>query len=131
MTAEAKSAPSVGDLLGSLVKETGTLVRQEIHLASTEMGHKAKSAALDMGMVGVGGALAHAGLLSLICAVVLALGAFVPVWVSALAIGIVAIGGGYALVHRGLKALRELDPVPQKTLQTLQQDKIWMKEQLR
>jgi len=126
-----KSAPSVGDLLTSLVDKTGTLVRQEIHLASTEMGHKAKSAALDVGTIGIGGALAHAGILSMMFALVLALGAWVPLWASALVLGFVAVGAGYSLVRKGLTALRGLDPVPQKTLQALNQDKAWMKEQFR
>jgi hypothetical protein len=131
MNEVTKSAPSVGDLLTSLVDKTGTLVRQEIHLASTEMSQKAKTAALNMGTIGMGGALAHAGLLSILFALVLALGAFVPMWASALAIGLVAAGVGYALIRKGLAALRGLDPLPQKTLQTLNQDKAWMKEQLR
>jgi uncharacterized membrane protein YqjE len=131
MNEPTKSAPSVGELLTSLVAETGTLVRQEVHLASTEMGHKAKKAASDMGMVGLGGALAHAGILSLMFALVLGLGTFVPMWASALALGLVAVVVGYVLVRSGLTALRGLDPVPQKTLQTLNADKAWMKEQFR
>jgi Putative Actinobacterial Holin-X, holin superfamily III len=131
MNEVTKSAPSVGDLLTSLVEKTGTLVRQEIHLASTEMGHKAKTAASNMGTIGVGGALAHAGVLSIMFALMLALGSFVPMWASALAIGLLAVGTGYALVRSGLSALRGLDPVPQRTLQTLNQDKAWMKEQFR
>jgi hypothetical protein len=131
MNEVTKSAPSVGDLLTSLVDKTGTLVRQEIHLASTEMGQKARTAVSNMGAIGMGGALAHAGVLSIMFALVLALGSFVPMWASALAVGLLAVGIGYALVRRGLSALRGLDPVPQKTLQTLNQDKAWMKEQFR
>jgi hypothetical protein len=131
MNEVTKSAPSVGELLTSLVDKTGTLVRQEIHLASTEMGHKAKTAALGMGTIGMGGALVHAGILSIMFALVTVLGAFVPMWASALLIGLVALGSGYALVRKGLSALRGLDPVPQTTLQTLNHDKAWMKEQFR
>jgi uncharacterized membrane protein YqjE len=131
MNEVTKSAPSVGDLLTSLVAETGSLVRQEVHLASTEMGHKAKKAAVDMVTVGLGGALAHVGLLSLVFALVIGLGAFIPMWASALVLGIAALATGYVLVHRGLAALRGLDPVPQKTLQTLNADKAWTKEQFR
>ena len=131
MNEPTRSAPSVGELLTSLVGETGSLVRQEVHLASTEMGHKAKKAVADMGMVGLGGALAHVGILSLMFALVLGLGTFVPMWASALVLGLVAVVAGTVLVRRGLAALRGLDPVPQKTLQTLNADKAWMKEQFR
>jgi len=127
----AKSEPSIGTLLNSLVRDTGVLVRQEIQLASTEMGQKAKSATLQIGVAAMGGALAHAGLLALIAAVILGLGTLIPVWVSALIIGLVTAGAGLVLVRKGITALRELDPVPKRTVETLQQDRTWMKEQLR
>jgi hypothetical protein len=131
MNDAAKSPPSVGDLLGSLVTETGTLVRQELHLASAEMGQKGKRAVLEVSTMLMGGALVHAGLLALIFGGVLALAAFVPMWMSGLAIGVVAMVVGYTVVGRALKALRELDPVPQRTVATLQQGKAFMKEQFR
>ncbi len=130
MDETAKSEPSVGTLLGNLVAETGTLVRQEIQLASTEMGQKAKSAALDVRLIAAGGAVAHAGLLCLIAALILGLGTLVPMWISAAAIGLIATVSGGLLIQGGLKALRALDPVPQRTVQTLQQDKAWIKDQV-
>lgn len=126
-----KGEPGIGTLLGSLVSDTGMLVRQEIHLATTEMGQKAKTSAHHLGVVSMGGALAHAGLLTLIAAVVLGLGTLIPMWVSAMVIGIVAVGVGSALVMGGIKSLRALDPMPSRTVETLQQDKVWMKEQVR
>jgi hypothetical protein len=131
MAQAMRSEPTVGELLGSLANETGALVRQELRLASTEMGRKAKTAALDAGVIGAGGALAHAGLLAVVFGVVLALGAAIPMWLSALIIGLVGLGGGYALIRRGLNGLRGLDAVPQQTVRTLREDKVFMKEQLR
>jgi hypothetical protein len=114
-----KPPASVGALLGSLATETGTLVRQEIHLASTEMGQKAKRAASDVGTVLMGGALIHAGLLCALLGVALALGAFIPWWISAMGLGLTAAVLGYALMRKGLDALEGLDPTPHKTLSTL------------
>jgi hypothetical protein len=131
MNAGAKSEPGIGALLGSLASDTGTLVRQEIHLATTEMSQKAKTAGVQIGVVGMGGALAHAGLLALIAAIILGLGTLIPMWISALAIGLLAAGSGWALVHKGVTALRALDALPVRTIETLQQDKTWIKEQVR
>ncbi len=114
-----KPPPTVGALLGSLATETGTLVRQEIRLASTEMGHKARHALADIGTLLVGGALVHAGLLFALAGVVFALGAYIPWWASAIGLGVVAAGLGYALVRKGIEALEGLDPTPRKTLATL------------
>lgn len=120
---------SLGDLFAELANETTTLVRQEIQLAKAEMTQKATSAGRDVGMIGAGGALAYAGLLALIAALIIGLGRFMPMWLSALIVGIVVIGIGYALIQRGLTALKHIDPTPQQTIQTLKEDKEWAKEQ--
>lgn len=131
MDPAAQSEASVSQLLGSLATETGSLVRQELQLATTEVGEKAKNAAADVAIVAAAGALFHAGLLALVFAVVVGLGTLVPMWISALIIGVVGMGSGYALVRRGLESLRGLDLVPQQALNAVRQDKVWMKEQVR
>jgi hypothetical protein len=120
---------SLGDLFSELANETGNLVRQEIKLARTEITHKATSAGKDVGMIGAGGALAYAGLLALIAAVIIGLGELIPMWLSALIVGLVVVGIGYMLIQRGLTALKQIDPMPTQTIATLKEDKDWVKEQ--
>ena len=122
--------PGIGALLGSLASDTGTLVRQEMKLATAEMSAKAKSAGKDAALIGAGGALAHAGLLVILAAIVLGLGTLIPMWAAALLVGLVVIGAGYALVQTGLTALRRIDPVPQQTVATIREDKQWAKKEL-
>ena len=64
---------SLGQLFGDLSRQLSTLVRQEIDLARTEVTTKAGAATRDAALIGVGGALAYAGLLVLLGAVVLLL----------------------------------------------------------
>jgi hypothetical protein len=120
---------SLGELFSELANETTTLVRQEIQLVRTEMTQKATQAGKDVGMIGAGGALAYAGLLALIAALIIGLGELIPLWLSALIVGLVVVGVGYMLIQRGLTALKQIDPKPQQTIQTLQEDKEWVKEQ--
>jgi hypothetical protein len=120
---------SLGELFSELANETTTLVRQEIQLAKTEMTQKATEAGKDVGLIGAGGALAYAGLLALLAAAILGLGQLIPMWLSALIVGLVVVGIGYLLVQRGLTALKQIDPTPRQTIQTLQEDKEWVKEQ--
>lgn len=120
---------SLGELFSELANETTTLVRQEIQLVRTEMTQKATQAGKDVGMIGAGGALAYAGLLALIAALIIGLGELIPLWLSALIVGLVVVGVGYLLIQRGLTALKQIDPKPQQTIQTLQEDKEWVKEQ--
>ncbi|HEX6290821.1 MAG TPA: phage holin family protein [Herpetosiphonaceae bacterium] len=120
---------SLGELLSELANETTTLVRQEIQLAKTEMTQKATRAGKDVGMIGAGGALAYAGLLAIIAAVIIGLGQIIPMWLSALIVGLVVVGIGYVLIQRGLSELKRIDPAPRQTIQTLKEDKEWVKEQ--
>jgi len=120
---------SLGELFAELASETTNLVRQEIQLAKTEVTQKATSAGKDVGMIGAGGALAYAGLLALIAALIIGLGEVIPMWLSALIVGLVVVGVGYMLIQRGLTALKNIDPTPRQTLETLQEDKEWAKEQ--
>jgi hypothetical protein len=127
---QERSEPSAGDLLAALARDTGILVRQEIQLASAEMTTKAKTAAVHVGLLGTGGALAHAGLLALIGGLILGLGVIIPMWLSALVIGAVMLCTGYGLVRHGLSALRRIDPIPEQAVATLKDDTSWVKEQL-
>ncbi len=120
---------SLGELFAELTRETTTLVRQEVQLAKTEMSQKATEAGKDIGFLGAGGALAYAGLLAIIAGVILALGEFIPLWASALLVGLVVAVIGYFLVRRGLNALKQVKPVPEQTIQTLKEDKEWAKDQ--
>lgn len=114
-----KSEATVGQLLGALATDTGELVRQELHLAATELNEKATAAARNTGFIAAGGALLLIGCLALVAALILGLEPVLPLWASAGVVGLVFAGLGTACVMAGVSALRHLDPVPRTTLSTL------------
>ncbi len=120
----------LGDLFADLVRETGSLVKNEIALAKTEMTAKASSAAKDAAMVGVGSGIALLGAIALLAAVIAGLSTVMPVWLAALVVGGVLSGLGAALAMSGLKKLQHLDPVPRQTVETLEENKQWLREQV-
>jgi hypothetical protein len=128
---ERKDDRSLGELFSELARETSTLVRQEVELAKTEMTHKATRAGRHAGMIGAGGAVAYAGLLALIAALIIGLGNVIPLWLSALIVGLIVVGAGYLLIRQGLDGLKRLDPTPHETIDSLKEDKEWLKEQTR
>lgn len=123
--------PPVGELLKALARDTGELVRQEMQLASAEMASKARTVARSTTWISLGGALAHLGVLGLLAAMAIALGAIMPLWASSLVLGIVALIVGVAFIRKGASALQRLQPLPQQTVATLRSDVAWTKEQLR
>jgi len=120
---------SLGELFAELARETSSLVRQEVALAKTEVTQKASLVGRDVGRIGIGGAIAYAGLLALIGAVILILGLFLPLWLSALIVGLVVAGIGYALIQQGISALKRAELTPRQTIETLKEDAEWAKEQ--
>jgi len=123
---------SLGDLFADLARETGTLVSHEVALARTEMTEKAAQVGKDVAFLAVGGLVAYAGLLAIVAAIILVLASNgLPLWVSALIVGLVIAAIGYVLIQRGLSALKRQDFTPSQTIASLKEDTQWAKEQIR
>jgi uncharacterized membrane protein YqjE len=132
MMQQTNNERSLGELFGDLARDMGTLVSQELALARTELTEKASQVGKDIAMLAVGGLVAYAGLLAIIAAVIVLIAdRGVPLWVSALIVGLVVAGIGYLLVQRGISALRRQDFAPRQTMQSLKDDTQWAKEQIR
>jgi len=126
---QSRDDRSLGELFSELAQETSTLVRQEVNLAKTEMGDKASRAGRHVGVLAAGGALAYAGLLAILAGVIALLNDVMPLWASALLVGIVVAIVGYLLIRKGLDALKRDDFAPRETIETLKEDQQWAKEQ--
>jgi len=121
---------SLGELFSELSRETGQLVRKEVELATTEMTAKVRSASTHVATTAAGGALAHAGLLVLLAALVIGLAQLgVTPWLAAAIVALVTMGVGYLLVNRGVNALRQTSVVPTNTIQSLKEYAKWTTRQ--
>ena len=129
--ADRKEERSIGELFSQLANDTTNLVRQEVRLAKVELGHKAAQVGRQVGLIALGGGVAYAGLLAVMAAVIVLLGQYVAVWLSALIVGVVVMAIGYYLSRQQLNALQQLDATPKATVETLKEDKEWAKGQMR
>jgi len=126
----SKEDRSLGELCSELSRETSTLVHQEVDLAKTELTHKAAEVGKDVGFLAAGALVAYAGFLTLVAMVVIALAQLgVTWWLSALIVGVVVLAVGGLLVRTGLTALRNEGMAPKQTIETLQEDAQWAKNQ--
>jgi xanthine/uracil permease len=131
MMAQLRDERSLGDLFSDLSRETTTLVRQEVQLAKAELTQSATEAARGIGMLAAGGAVAYAGLLFLLLAIVFGLiEAGWDAWLSALIVGLVVVAIGAVLVLRARESLKPANLAPRKTVETLKEDAQWAKEQI-
>jgi len=121
---------SLGELFSDLTRDTTNLVRQEVALARAELGQKAAKVGKDVGMIAAGGALAYAGLIVLLFGIATALiAAGMNAWVAYVLVGMVVLIAGGLVAMQGLAALKQTDPVPHQTVETLKEDARWAKEQ--
>jgi len=126
----AKEERSLGDLFTELATETGTLVRQEVALAQTEIVYKATKAGKNVGYLVVGGAVAYAAALAVIAGIVILLANFMPAWLSAMLVGVLIGGAGYFMIASALTELKKTDPMPRNTIETIKEDAQWLKKEV-
>ncbi len=123
---------STGELVRRLSEQVAELWRGELELARTELQRKAKRIGAGAGLAGAAGVVALFGLAALIAAAIAALALVLPVWLSAVIVGLVllAIAGVLALIGK-----REIDqgtpPVPEQAVQGIKQDVEAVKEGIR
>jgi hypothetical protein len=120
---------SLGELFSDLSQEFSNLLHQEVTLAKTEMKQNVSNASKNVGFIAGGGLVAFVGFMALVTAAIAALAIAVPLWLSALIIGIIVAVVGYVVLQRGLSALKTANLAPQQTIDTLKEDASWMHEQ--
>lgn len=124
--------PGIVDLIRSLADDVGTLVRQEIDLAKMEMARTARRLAADSAWIAAGAAIAAVGVLCLIVAMALGLGALLgSYWLGTLITGLflVLLGGG--LAFKGARDLQKQTLVPTQTKASLREDAQWARDKAR
>ena len=126
-----KQERSLGELFSELAAETSTLVRQEVTLAKTELSQKASRVGRNVAYLAVGGAFAYAALLAFMAASIIALANVMPWWAAALVVGVVVAIVAGVILFAGYYGLKDTDPVPRQTVETLKEDAQWVKEQMK
>jgi Putative Actinobacterial Holin-X, holin superfamily III len=112
---------SVGQLIGEVTKDLSTLMRQELDLAKAELKVEAKKAGQGAGMFGAAGFAGYMVLLFLSIALWWALVNVMDAGLAALIVAVIwGVIGAVAYVM-GRKKFREVNPKPERTVETLQQ----------
>src|SRR5438309_1806859 len=124
MTADGRpdvEGTSVGAIIGEVTKDLSTLMRQELELAKAELKVEAKKAGQGAGMFGAAGFAGYMVLLFLSIALWWALENVMDAGLAALIVAVVwGVIGAVAFVL-GRKKFRQVNPKPERTVETLQQ----------
>jgi len=123
--------PSLASLLGGIVGDIQTLVRQEIALARSEMVREWDKAKTAAGSLAAGAVILALGgfFLCVTVACVLAEVVGLPWWASFLIVGGAFTGVGAVLFLVGRSKAAEVHVVPPQTAETMKENVEWIKNQ--
>ena len=110
---------SVGDLLGNVSRDLSTLMRQELALAKAELKVEATKAGKGAGMLGGAGFAGYMVLLFASIALWWALANVMDQGLAALLVAVLWAVIGGVLYAMGRRTLREINPEPERTVDTL------------
>lgn len=122
-----QSDRSLSELFSRLTSDVSTLFREELELAKVELRAEAKQAGKAAGKLGAAGVIGLIAALLLSWALAFLIAEVLPTWA-----GFAIVGAIYAIVAavmgmNGKKELDKVDPTPRQTVDTLQEDKEWLK----
>ncbi|SFK96116.1 phage holin family protein [Geodermatophilus ruber] len=112
---------SVGELMGEVAKDLSTLMRQELDLAKAEIRAEAGKAGKGAGLMGAAGFAGYMALLFLSIALWWALSHLVGHSWSALIVAVIWGVIGAVSYAMGRKQFQQVNPKPERTVDTLQQ----------
>ena len=121
---------SLGDLFSRLSEQASALIRQEIQLAQTEMTRKATKAGRDAAFIALGGLIALGAFFSVIAALILVLAQVMEAWLAALIVAVVLAIVAALLIQYGISKLKQIDPAPRRTIETMRENKEWLTQQI-
>jgi len=115
-----------GELIRELLVEGQRLVHEESELVKDDIKNQARSVATGGGLALWGAMLSVTGVLILAFALVFALALAIPLWLSALLVGVGFAVTGALIVQSGVNKAKEIKP--EETMRELKEDKRWASE---
>lgn len=122
---------SVPEVLQDIVGNLQEIVRSEFRLAKTELKEEAAKAAKPAATFGVGLVLGFYGIGFLLLASVYGLSTVMAGWLAALLVGAILAIVSIALISSSGKKLKRVNPTPDKTIQSLEENVQWAKPQIK
>ena len=119
---------SVADVLQDILRNVQDILRSEVRLAKTEMRQEATQAAaaalwMTIGVVGLLSAW-----MFLLWTAVYALSTVLPLWAATLVVAVAVACAGGTVLTAGLRRFTRMKPMPERTIESLQENLEWMKQ---
>ena len=119
---------SVADVLQDILRNVQDILRSEVRLAKAEIRQEATQAAtaalwMTIGVVGLLSAW-----MFLLWTAVYALSTVLPLWAATLVVAVAVACVGGVVITAGLRRFARIKPMPERTIESLQENLEWMKQ---
>lgn len=121
---------SLGELISNLASQSASLVRDEVQLAKQELGEKVKTLRSATTVIIAGALCGLIAVLALCAALIAGLAEFMAVWLAALIVGGVLGIVSAIIVVTGLSRLKHANLKPEQTIETMEENKEWLKREI-
>jgi type IV secretory pathway TrbD component len=122
--------PSLGALIGELIADAQDLIRGEVALAKQELKEEARAAGTGLGLMVGAAALGLVGAIFVGFTLTYALALVLDLWLAALIVAGIYLIGAFILFTLGKRHLQRVAPVPRRTIESLKEDRAWVKQQI-
>ena len=122
---------SFSQILQEIVNHVTEIMRSEVRLLRAEVHQDLTQVAKASVFFVIGAVLAFYGLGFVLLGLVYALGSRMPLWLSAVIVGVGAAGIASVFLGIGRTKMKQANLKPDKTIGSLQENVTWMKKQTR
>jgi len=122
---------TIPEVLQDIVGNFQEIIRCEFRLAKVELKEEALRASKPVATFGMGLVFGFYGIGFLLLSLVFWLTTLMSVWLAALLVGAALAIVAIALTSSSGKKLRRVNPTPDKTIRSLEENVLWMKHPIK
>jgi uncharacterized membrane protein YqjE len=126
----SQGADSLGAIVGGIIEDLQAIVRGEVQLAKTELKEEATQMGKGAGMAGAGVFFGLVGFIFLMLSLTYLLAQWMDMWIAAGIVGLALAIIAAILVMTGKNQISEANLAPQKTIDSVKEDKEWASRQI-
>ena len=118
----------VSDVLQDILRNLQDMVRFEIRLAKTEIREEVSKTVTSSVWLAAGTVGAVSAWIFLLWTLAYALATRMPMWAATLVIAVVMAAAAAVLIMGGIRRVRRIQPIPERTVESVKENLEWMKQ---
>ncbi len=119
---------SVSDVLQDILRNLQDMVRSEIRLAKVEIREEVRRAVSSGVWIAAGTVGAVSAWIFLLWTLAYALATRMPMWAATLVVAVVMAAAAAVLIMGGIRRAKRIQPIPERTVESVKENLEWMKQ---